>query len=264
MKEAAGLEITFMGTGTSHGVPMIGCDCPVCHSEDPRDARSRTAITVRAGETVLAVDTPPDFRMQCLRERLARLDAVLYTHSHTDHIMGFDDLRRFCDLEDKAMPVYATEGVLEDLRRVFRFAFEADASVRQYIRPAPMAITGPFSVGEIEVVPVELPHGRFLVTGFIFWLGGRKLAAYMTDCNAAPPEAVEAARGVEVLIIDALRHRPHPTHMNIEQATEAARRIGAKRTYFTHMAHDLGHAETEAALPPDIRLAFDGLRIQAR
>ncbi len=261
MKAVPELEITFMGTGTSHGVPMIGCDCEVCRSEDPRDSRLRTAVILRTPEAVIAIDTPPDFRTQCLRERITSIDAVLYTHAHTDHIMGFDDLRRFCDLGGRDMPIYAAPDVMADLRRVFQFAFAGDSGVKHYIRPEPREVTGPFTVGGLDFHPVELPHGRYIVTGYVISRGGRKLAAYMTDCNAVPPAAVEAARGVEILIVDALRHRWHPTHMNVEQATAAAREIGARRTYFTHLAHDLGHAETEAALPADIRLAFDGLRI---
>lgn len=255
-------EITFLGTGTSHGVPVIGCDCAVCRSDDPRDRRLRTAILVRTPECVFAVDTPPDFREQCLRERLQRLDAAIFTHSHSDHILGFDDLRRFCEMEDRHMPVYASQRTMLDLKRVFRYAFSGDAVFRTYVRPEPVEINGPFLVGETLVTPVELPHGRFIVNGFVFSRHGRKLAAYYTDCNDVPPEAVEAARGAEVLILDALRHRYHSTHLTVEQAVAFAGKIGARRTFFIHMCHDLGHEETDRNLPDSIQLAYDGLRLE--
>jgi phosphoribosyl 1,2-cyclic phosphate phosphodiesterase len=264
MKVAAGLEITFLGTGTSQGVPMIACDCDVCHSEDPRDSRLRTAARIRTPETEFVIDTPPDFRTQALRENIRRIDAVLYTHAHTDHVMGFDDLRRFCETQNSDMPVYATPEVLGEFRRIFQFAFDGSiAGNMNYIRPAVHEVTGPFVLGDLEVTPVQLPHGRFDTTGYVFSQLGRPLLAYFTDCNAVPGAAIEAARGVEVLVIDALRHRPHPTHMSVRQAMDAAHTMGAKRTFFTHMCHDLGHAETEAGLPPQVRMAFDGLRVRA-
>jgi phosphoribosyl 1,2-cyclic phosphate phosphodiesterase len=264
MKVADGLEITFLGTGTSQGVPMIACDCAVCQSTDPRDARTRTAARIRTPEVEFIIDTPPDFRTQALREDLRRIDAVLYTHAHTDHVMGFDDLRRYCELADREMPIYATPFVLAEMRRIFSFAFEDKGpAFRNYIRPQPREITGPFTLGDLEVTPCQLPHGRFETTGFVFSQAGVRRLAYFTDCNAVPPAAVEDAQGVEVLVIDALRHRPHPTHMSVEQALAASRAIGAQRTFFTHICHDLGHAETEAALPAEVRLASDGLRVIA-
>jgi len=256
------LEITFFGTGTSHGIPVIGCECSVCCSKDPRDKRLRAAIQVRTPELIIQVDTPPDFRTQCLREKVSHLDAVIYTHSHTDHILGFDDLRRFCEMEDKGMPIYAAERTLNDLRRVFQYAFGEDFRHRNYIRPEPVTINGPFLLGETEIVPVDLPHGRMTTTGLVFRRRGRKLLAYFTDCAEVPAAAEEAARGVDTLVVDALRHAPHTTHMSLAAATEAAERIGARRTFFTHMCHDLGHTQTERALPENIRLAYDGLRIE--
>jgi len=256
------LEITFFGTGTSHGVPMIGCECRVCRSADPRDKRLRAAIQVRTPEMIIQVDTPPDFRTQCLREAVTRIDAVVYTHSHTDHVLGFDDLRRFCELEDKAMPIHGSERTLRDLRRVFHYAFGQEFRYRTYIRPEAVLIEGPFLLGNTEIVPVELPHGHMATTGLIFCRGGRKLLAYFTDCAAVPEAALQEAMGVDTLVVDALRHATHSTHMSVSMATEVAARIGARRTYFTHMCHDLGHEETERNLPEHIRLAYDGLRIE--
>lgn len=258
----AELEITFLGTGTSHGIPVIGCQCAVCESPDPRDKRLRTAILVRTPEMVFAVDTPPDFRTQCLREGITQLDAVVFTHAHSDHILGFDDLRRFCEIEDRAMPVYGAPRTLEHLSRVFSYAFDNGPVFRTYVRPEPRPFDGPFRLGQTDVVPVELPHGRTITNGLIFSRGGRRLLAYMTDCQAVPAAAEEAARGVEVLVIDALRHASHSTHLSVSEALEVVDRIRPARTYFIHMCHDLGHAVTEASLPPGVRLSHDGLRIQ--
>lgn len=261
MKAVPELEITFLGTGTSHGIPVIACDCPVCCSSDPRDRRTRTSILVRTPDAAIVVDTGPDFREQCLREGIGAIDAVLYTHSHTDHVMGFDDLRRFCDLSEGDIPVFAAPEILEDLRRVFSFAFDGSSRFRGYVRPAATEVTGPFEFAGLEIKPVTLPHGRFEVTGYVFSKNGRRLAAYYTDCHAVPPEAVESALDVEILVLDALRFRAHPTHMNFEQALEAAGAMRARRTFFTHMCHDVSHAETDPSLPDGVALAFDGLRV---
>ena len=256
------LEIMFLGTGTSHGVPMIGCQCRVCTSEDVRDKRLRPSIQVRSADRTIQVDTPPDFRTQCLREGLTHIDEVIYTHSHTDHILGFDDLRRFCDLADRTMPVYGSEQTLEDLRRVFQYAFGDPPHPRGYVRPEAVTINGPFQLGDLEIHPVNLPHGRMTTTGLVFWRNGRKLLAYYTDCGEVPVAALEAARGVDTLVLDALRHKPHPTHMTVAMALAAAGEIGPRRTFLTHLCHDLGHADTEANLPENVRLAYDGLRIE--
>lgn len=255
------LQITFLGTGTSHGIPVIGCDCAVCQSTDPRDKRLRTAIHIQTPNLSLAVDTTPDFRTQCLRENIRRLDAVLYTHSHVDHILGFDDLRRFCEMEKKSIPIHAATDTLGNLKRVFQYAFDGSARFPNYVRPDPVEIHGTFEMDGFEIVPAALPHGRMTTTGFVFQKNGRRLFAYYTDCQSVPPEAEEAARGVEVLVLDALRHQAHSTHLTVQGALEAAARIGAERTFFIHMCHELGHAETEAALPDGVRLAYDGLRI---
>jgi phosphoribosyl 1,2-cyclic phosphate phosphodiesterase len=253
------IEVTFLGTGTSHGIPVIGCQCHVCSSIDPRDKRLRSAIQVRTPEMIIQVDTPPDFRAQCLREAVTQIDAVIYTHSHTDHILGFDDLRRFCEMESKSMPIYAAERTLSDLRRVFQYAFGGEFRFRGYVHPEPRIIDGPFRLGETEIIPFDLPHGRTMTTGLVFRRGSRKLLAYFTDCKAVTPEAEEAARGVDTLVVDALRHAPHMTHMSLAEAIAASIRIGPRKTYLTHMCHDLGHLETELALPENIRLAYDGL-----
>lgn len=255
------MQITFLGTGTSHGIPVIGCGCTVCQSTDPRDKRLRTSIHVEMDGFSLVVDTTPDFRTQCLRERIARVDAVLYTHSHVDHTLGFDDLRRFCELEDKCIPVYGSHTTLANLRRVFQYAFDGSARYPNYVRPDAREIDGPFDMAGWRIVPVDLPHGRMVTNGFVFEKNGARRFAYFTDCQSLPAPAEEAAKGVNTLVIDALRHEAHSTHFTVAGALEAAERIGARRTYFIHMCHELGHASTEAALPDSVRLAYDGLRL---
>ena len=256
------LDLTFLGTGTSQGVPMIGCDCPVCRSLDPRDHRGRTSLLVRAPDRHFVIDTPPDFRAQCLREGIKRLDAALFTHAHTDHIMGFDDMRRFCEMEDRKMPVFASPLTMGQLRSTFRYAFDDPQPWKNYLRLAPEEICGPFQLGETTVIPVDLPHGRTTSTGYILQRGGRKLLSYFTDCSSVPPEAVQAAHETEVLVLDALRETPHPTHMNFEQALEAAAAISPGTTYLVHLCHEVSHAGKQAELPEGCHLAHDGLTIR--
>jgi len=261
MKAGPHFDVTFLGTGTSHGVPMIGCDCDVCRSVDPRDKRLRTAIFIQTPTTRLVVDTPPDFRTQCLREGLTRADAVIFTHSHTDHTSGFDDLRIFCEVNGGSLPVYASREVMENLQERFGFAFGSNSHVPNYLNAVPHIFHGPFEIGDIQITPVALPHGRFDTSGFVFSWQGRKRLAYFTDCSAVPETASEAATDAEVLVLDALRWRPHPTHLTVDEAVVIAKRIATKRTFLTHLSHDLGHVSTEAKLPDDVRLAYDGLRL---
>jgi phosphoribosyl 1,2-cyclic phosphate phosphodiesterase len=178
-------------------------------------------------------------------------------------MMGFDDMRRFCEIQDLEMPVFASAATMEGLRSTFRYAFDTPQPWKNYLRLAPEVISGPFRLGETEIIPVDLPHGKFTTTGYVFLRGGRKLLAYFTDCSDVPPEAVEAARGVDILVLDALRERPHPTHMNIEQALEAASVIAPRASYFTHLCHDMSHAGLEAALPSGRHVAHDGLQLVA-
>jgi len=252
-------RVICLGTGTSHGVPMIACDCAVCTSPDPRDKRTRVSILADYGDRAILVDTGPELRLQCIANDVRRVDAVLFTHAHADHVTGLDDLRRFNWLLKSPLNCYGTEDTLDRVRRMFRYAFEDDPA---YPSHKPDLKLVPIRDDAIElfgrrIVPIPLWHGPLPVLGFRF---GR--FAYCTDCSRVPDESLARLKDLDVLILDALRRRPHPTHFNIEQAVETARRIAAGRTYFTHIAHELGHAQTNAELPAGMALAYDGQMIE--
>jgi phosphoribosyl 1,2-cyclic phosphate phosphodiesterase len=253
------VHVLFLGTGTSHGVPMIGCDCGVCKSSDPRDRRLRPSIflTFDDGLHVL-VDTTPDLRMQALRHDLRRVDAILFTHSHADHIMGLDDVRRYNWLHRAPVPLYADARTGRDLQRTFAYVWDPEAPKGGGVPDLRLwTIAGRFSLGRQEVVPVPIRHGPWDILGFRF---GR--FAYLTDCNGIPASSLALLRDLDVVVLDALRIRPHPTHFTLDEAVQMAHTIGARQTYFTHVAHELGHERTCAALPPAMALAYDGLAFE--
>jgi len=249
-------RVTFLGTGTSHGVPMIGCDCATCRSTDPRDRRLRPSIYLDVpGRARVLVDAATDLREQALAHGIRRVDAVVFTHSHADHILGLDDLRRFNAIQGGALPCYADAATWVNLRRTFFYVFDGIARGGGGIpQLTEVEITGPFSICGVRVVPVPLLHGRLPILGFRF--GG---FAYLTDCSAIPDESWSLIQGVDTLVLDALRHKPHPTHFSIDEAVAVVDRIRPRRAYFTHMCHDLPHAETSARLPDGVDLAYDGL-----
>lgn len=238
---------------------MIGCGCDVCRSTDPRDKRLRSSITIETdrGHRIL-VDTGPDLRYQALRAGIDRVDAVLYTHGHADHVFGLDELRRFNHLHKVPVPVFAMDETLADIRRTFAYAFQAKAPRGGGVPDLQLwTLAGPFGLFGLEIVPVPVKHGPWTVLGFR--VGS---FAYLTDCNSIPETSLQALEGVEVLVLDALRRRPHPTHFSLSEAVAMAETIGARRTYFTHIAHELPHAATTADLPAGMSLAYDELVIE--
>ncbi|NLX12225.1 MAG: MBL fold metallo-hydrolase [Phycisphaerales bacterium] len=248
------VRVTFLGTGTSHGIPMIGCTCAVCHSMNPRDRRTRSSVLVQAGGYSILIDTTPELRLQCIACGVCQVDAVLFTHHHADHIVGLDDLRRFNELHDTTLTCYCNSTTSTVLERMFGYAFqEKPGYLSAKPRLSKTLIEGPFELLGICVTPIALMHGKLQILGFRI---GR--FAYCTDCNAIPIESMALMDGLDVLVLDALRRRPHPTHFNLEQAVEIAGRIGAKQTYFTHIAHELPHEATNAELPQSMALAYDG------
>lgn len=256
---APAAKVLVLGTGTSTGVPMIGCECGTCRSTDPRDRRSRASIYIQidGGPSVL-VDTSPDLRMQALAYGLKRVDAIVYTHSHADHIMGLDDVRRFNWLQKSAIPCYGDERTLNDLRRIYAYVFNPDTPRGGGLPQVVMArVMGEFCVGAATFVPVPLLHGSRTILGYR--VGS---FAYLTDCSGIPDSSWPLLSGVRTVILDALRERPHPTHLSLEQALAVVERLKPERALFTHMCHDLPHAATCARLPPSVQLAYDGLTFE--
>ena len=255
------MRVTFLGTGTSAGVPVVGCDCATCRSDDPRDRRWRPSVYLElADRTRVVVDTTPDFRSQALAYRLTCVDVILFTHEHADHIMGLDDVRPFNFRQRTTIPCLGDASTLAALRRVFSYVWDPAAPRGGGLPQLRLVeVTGRFSLGRARVVPVPLLHGTRPILGYRV-----DDFAYLTDCSEIPEASWPLLEGLSVLVLDALRHRPHPTHLTLNQAVETAARIGAGRTYFTHMCHDLPHAETCAALPPGVTLAHDGLVIDVQ
>ena len=252
-----GLQITVLGSGTSTGVPAIGCHCDVCTSSDPRDKRLRPSILLTYGGHNVLIDTTPDFRTQALRTGMERLDAILITHEHADHIMGLDDVRPFSFHQKNRIPIYASEPTMAAIRRCFLYIF--DGSEKASSVPQLESCTfngGSFDLFGVEFTPIPLLHGKATVHGYRF---GN--AAYLTDHSEIPETSLAQLRGLDVLFLDALRYKPHPTHSTVERSIATAGRLAAKRVFFTHICHDLAHARTEEQLPPHIRLAYDGLQI---
>ena len=258
------MRLTFLGTGTSFGVPQIGCECAVCRSTDPRDRRTRAGAIVETNTAAILIDTPPELRLQLIAGGFSRVDAVLYTHEHADHINGIDDLRMFSVRQGRPLPVFGPQETMDRLRSSFNYIF--DNAVRPYegtskpsLELCAMEPGRPVRVAGIEVLPLAFWHGHVRVFGYR--LGG---LAYITDVKAIPEAEREHLRGLDILVLNALWWRPHPTHLSIDEAIETAQALGARRTYLTHLTHETGHAALAARLPSGIFPAYDGLSVEVR
>jgi len=251
------LLITVLGSGTSVGVPTLGCHCAVCTSDDPRDNRLRPSVLIGYRGQTMLVDTTPDFRQQALRARIERIDAILYTHWHADHIMGLDDVRPFNFRQKGSIPIYGSEQTLDAIRNCFRYAFSDHSKGTSIPRLETRTLNGePFDLLGLRIQPVRLLHGQDEIFGFRF---GN--AAYLTDHSEIPEDSLPLLRDLDVLFLDALRHKPHPTHSTVERSLTYVEKLQPRRTFFTHVCHDLSHAGTERQLPPHVRLAYDGLQL---
>ncbi|MGN6724562.1 MAG: MBL fold metallo-hydrolase [Tepidisphaeraceae bacterium] len=254
------IELLFLGTGTSAGVPMIGCHCPVCTSTDPHDHRTRCSVVISYDGKRVLVDTTPELRLQCVAHQVNAIDAVVLTHAHADHIMGLDDVRRFNAIKGGPLDIWADQKTFHGIEQAFGYAFKAPDPAAKVFRPHLVRrfIDGPFELEGLTWQPIPLLHGKMHVLGFR--VGN---LAYCTDVSTMPDDSYDLLRGLDVLVIDALAWHEHPTHFSIAQAMEVVDRVRPKMTYFTHIAHGLGHEETNAKLPPHVRLAYDGLTLQA-
>jgi phosphoribosyl 1,2-cyclic phosphate phosphodiesterase len=254
------IELLFLGTGTSAGIPMIGCHCEVCSSPDPRDRRMRPSVVISYANTRVLIDTTPELRLQCLANDVDRIDAVVYTHAHADHVMGLDDVRRFNAILGGPLDLWADEPTYSTLHRCFSYAFMSPSRDLKVFRPhlVHRPIAGPFQIGPATWTPIKLLHGEMPVLGFR--VGN---LAYCTDVSEIPEESFPLLEGLDVLVLDALQRERHTTHFSLEEALEASHRIGAKQTLFTHIAHRMAHAATNRTLPDNMQLAYDGQRITA-
>jgi phosphoribosyl 1,2-cyclic phosphate phosphodiesterase len=250
-------EITLLGTGTSNGIPVIGCDCAVCRSTDPRDRRTRTSALVRLGEHNLLIDTATELRSQAIANRVCRVDAVLMTHAHADHTGGFDDLRRFNELQGQHIPVYADRGTASMLRERFAYTF---TDVFPFYGGKPdlilHEINGPFDLFGHEIIPVPVLHGRLPITGFRF-----SDLAYITDAKEIPPASLDLLHGLDTLVLNGLRERSHPTHLSFSEAVDVVQVVQPRRAYLVHLSHETSHVDAEKLLPEGIEIAWDGMVI---
>jgi phosphoribosyl 1,2-cyclic phosphate phosphodiesterase len=253
--------LTFLGTGTSVGVPVIGCSCPVCKSDDPRNNRTRSSITVDSGSIRILVDSGPDLREQALREGISSIDAIIYTHGHVDHVAGFDELRAFCWGKEKPLPLFATDSCLAMLKSMFPWAFHTDNIHRGYVKPDPRPLVDGIKIGEISVTPLPVAHGSVETVGLLFAMPNGFRFAYLPDVKTIPQSTMKMLTGLDLLIIDTLRDGPHSTHLSLPEALAISEKLSPTKTLLTHMSHDLDHASLAASLPSGVSPAYDGLRV---
>jgi len=268
------MKLRFLGTGTSAGIPIIACDCPTCTSTDPRDTRTRTSATIEFTDPdgidrVILIDTSPDLRQQVLREKIARIDAILYTHHHVDHTFGLDEVRRFNEVMDAPINIYADTHTMTALHRVYQHIFEPHKNIQKSfiakLIPNLIEPFTPFKLFGLTITPITLNHGKLPILGFRFDMPDTTSdllpLSYCTDVSDIPAQTLDALAGTKALILDALRYRPHPTHFTIDQALEAVAKINPSRTYLVHMTHDILHAKTDTELPANVALAYDSLTL---
>jgi phosphoribosyl 1,2-cyclic phosphate phosphodiesterase len=259
MCDSKKIKITVLGSGTSSGVPTIGCDCPVCTSDDSHDKRLRSSILVESATTRVLIDTSPDFRQQMLRPNIKSLDAVLFTHSHFDHIGGFDDIRAINYHTHRPLPIYLNEVTLENLKRTFYYSFEQPEQLGGDVPMVEINIINDrsFRIGDIDITPIKLLHGKMHVLGYRI-----NDFAYCVDTNNIPDESYAKLKNLEVLIIDALRYTTHPTHFSVAEALSEIEKIKPQQSYLTHIAHQIMHSDLDKKLPGNTNISFDGLQIQ--
>lgn len=255
------MKLTFLGTGTSVGVPMIGCHCRVCTSPDPRNKRQRTSLYVETPEIAILIDTSPDLRQQALRWGIERVDAVLFTHAHADHILGLDDIRRFNTLKGGAIPAYGDPITLAGVQRVFHYIGATPPGSGLY-RPLVsfQPVEAPFTLGKIRVTPLKVEHG-IQMTGYLLEYGRARIG-YVPDCCRLPDESIRLLQDVDIMILDTLRYRPHPAHLSVDEALDILSEINARESYMIHLCHDVEHSELEAILPHAVYVSYDGLSLQ--
>ncbi|MBP5273821.1 MAG: MBL fold metallo-hydrolase [Abditibacteriota bacterium] len=251
------MQLTFLGTGTSTGVPQIGCSCPVCLSEDTRNKRMRSAVFLQSAEKKVVIDTPPEFRLQCLREGIGAADAVLYTHEHADHLFGIDDIRGFTMLTGAAMPVYAEKRVAEVIRTSFPYLFRPPVNDSQIPEICTRVIDGPFDIGDMHIIPFRVMHGKLPILSYR--IGD---FVYATDVKSVPEQSLRYFEGVDTLVLDGLRYKEHCSHFNIEEALAFAERCKPGRCYLTHLSHEVDHGALSNSLPENVFVAYDGLKLE--
>lgn len=258
---SSNIHLYFLGTGTSVGVPQIGCTCAVCRSADPKNKRLRSSLFVEFGETRVLIDSSPDLRQQALRECINRIDAVVYTHEHLDHVAGFDDLRAFGWGNPGKLPLYASPGTMAMLKKMYYWAFSPENTYGGYVRPEPHVVTGPFTVGELRFTPVPVDHANVETFGYLIEGGGARVG-YACDVKSIPDSSMELWRNLDVFILDALRYDAHFSHMSVRDSLEIIERLKPGQAYLTHMSHQIDYNELLSTLPEHVLPAYDGLHVE--